>query len=742
MLAALVQASLRYRGVVVALAVAMLVYGFFAVRAADLDIFPEFAARQVVVQTEAPGYATGQVETLVTAPLEALLGGLPDLRFLRSESISGLSIITVVFAEDTDVLENRQLVSERLFAAAARLPAGAGAPVVVPLASSSATVRTIGIRSDSISHVELSELVRRAIVPRLISAAGVADVNVFGDARRTLRVEADPVRMRRFGVSFDALVEAIASSAAPTGLGVITTANQELAVELGGGGRPGDIARLIVSNDPASPVSIGDVADVRFGVAPAIGAAQIMTEPGIVMMIIGQYGANTRTVSRNLEPILDELAVRLADKGVTIYPDLFVPARYIETSLKNITGHVMIGGLFVVLVLYAFLYNVRTAFISAVAIPLSLTAAIIVLLKSGINLNIMVLGGLAIALGEVVDDAIIDTENIFRRLRENRAAAHPAPVAKVVFDASMEVRGSVVYATFIVMLAFIPLLTLGGVAGRLVAPLGITYILAIFASLVTALTVTPALCYRLLGDGRLEHDDPPLLRRLIPVYRGALERLLGRPVGVVVVSLVLCAAGLALLPSTSNKFLPELREGHYIVHTASLPGTSLNESIRIGTALTREFLKVPGVRSVSQWAGRAERGADTYGSHYSEYEVALEPLNGREQQRVLEALRRILRAYPGLLFEANTFLTERIDETLTGYTAPLVINIYGNRLYELDRVARDVAVALGAVDGTSGVSIRSTPGTPIVRVTPDSAMLEQLGIAPASVTRLLRGAYD
>ena len=515
MLAALVQASLRYRGVVLALAVLLLVYGYVSVRSADLDIFPEFAARQVVVQTEAPGYATGQVETLVTAPLEALLGGLPDLKFLRSESISGLSIITLVFDERTEVLENRQLVSERLFAAAERLPAGAEVPVVVPLASSSATVRTIGIRSDDISLIELSELVRYAIVPRLVSAAGVADVNVFGDVQRTLRVEADPVRLRQFDVSFDALIDALATSAAPTGLGVIATANQELAVELEAGGRPEDIARLLVSNDPEAPVSVGDVAAVRFDIAPAIGAAQIMTEPGIVMMVIGQYGANTRTVSRNLDPILDELAVRLADQGIKIYPDLFVPARYIETSLRDISGHVLIGGVFVLLVLYAFLFNVRTAFISAMAIPLSLTAATIVLLKYGINLNIMVLGGLAIALGEVVDDAIIDTENIFRRLRENRAAPVPQPVARVIFEASMEVRGSVVYATFVVMLAFIPLLTLGGVAGRLVEPLAVAYILAMFASLVTALTVTPALCHRLLGDEHLARDEPPLLRHLL-----------------------------------------------------------------------------------------------------------------------------------------------------------------------------------------------------------------------------------
>ena len=341
-------------------------------------------------------------------------------------------------------------------------------------------------------------------------------------------------------------------------------------------------------------------------------------------------------------------------------------------------SHLLIGGLFVLIILYLFLYNFRTAFISALAIPVSLMGAVIILLETGVNLNIMVLGGLAIALGEVVDDAIIDTENIFRRLRENSFLSKPMPITIVVYNASLEVRSSVVYASFIVALAFVPLLTLNGVAGRLFAPLGYSYILAILVSLVVALTLTPALCFLLLGQHLNNIQDPPLIRCLKPLYEKILVFVLNHSHRMMLASLAICLLSLLAFSNLDSQFLPELREGHYIVHTTSLPGTSLQESLRIGSQLTQQFMTIPGVQSVSQWAGRAQRGADTYGSHYSEYEVRLEPLSGAEQQNILNQLRQKLSQFPGILYEANTFLTERIDETISGYTAPIVVNLYGN----------------------------------------------------------------
>lgn len=489
-------------------------------------------------------------------------------------------------------------------------------------------------------------------------------------------------------------------------------------------------------------VLIGDVARVAYAPAPPIGAASVDGRAGIVVMVIGQFGANTLTVSRRVEAALEEFKHTLAERDVQLYPALFRPANYIETSIENLSGHLLVGGAFVVLVLFAFLFDLRTAFISAIAIPLSLLAAVIVLRRFDVNLNIMVLGGLAIALGEVVDDAIIDTENIFRRLRENRLLPSPRPASKVVHAASMEVRGSVVYASFIVALVFVPLLTLSGVAGRLFAPLGVSYILAILASLVVALTVTPALCHLLLGRAGLSARDPPLIRWLKPAYGAALNVLAGFPRLTLFASLAVCLLGLLFLPALGGRFLPELREGHYIVHTTAMPGTSLVETLRMGDELQRRFLEVDGVRSVSQFAGRAERSADTYGSHYAEYEVDLEPRSGSEQQSVLDALRDILTSFPGILFEVNTFLTERVDETVSGYTSPVVVNIFGSDLDVLDARAAEVAAIMREMRGATDVQVRSPAGQPAVQARLLLNRLADWGLRPREVMAAIETAFD
>jgi CzcA family heavy metal efflux pump len=394
-------------------------------------------------------------------------------------------------------------------------------------------------------------------------------------------------------------------------------------------------------------------------------------------------------------------------------------------------------------VLVLFLFNVRTAVISITAIRLSLFAALIVLLELGVNINIMILGGLAIALGEVVDDAIIDTENIFRRLRENRALSTPRPTMEVVYEASMEVRSSVVYASFIVMLVFVPLLTLSGVAGRMFEPLGEAYILAIFASLLVALTVTPALCHILLArQGLISDSEPPLVKLITPVY-GKLLRVISHMPNLTLLGVLgFCLAGLAILPLLGGSFLPELREGHYIIHTASVPGTSIKESLRIGGQIEQRVAEIPGVRATSQWAGRAERGADTFGTHYSEYEVDLVPMEGSEQQRVLDEIRDILASFPGINSEVNTFLTERIDETISGYTAPVVVNIYGKNLEALDQKAQEVANVMRGIAGATDVQLRAPAGEPQLHVQLDLDKLAFWGLRPAEVMTLIQTGFD
>ncbi|MDT4290188.1 efflux RND transporter permease subunit [Methylomonas sp. MO1] len=743
MLALLVRFSIRYSGIVVALALLLFAYGIYRLANAGLDIFPEFSPKQVIIQTEAPGLAAEQVEVLVTQQIENSISGLIALQNLRSQSIQGLSIVTATFNEHSDVYRNRQLVSERLNSLSQRLPAGVGMPVAVPLSSSSATVLTIGMHSDSKTLMELRSLVDWSLVPRLLAVPGVADVNVFGGDIQQLQVQLQPAALQRFDLSIDDIVNAAAGAAEMNGAGFIENANQRFTLQISGQpANPEQFKQLVVKRQDGMNVTLGDVAQIGYGAEPPIGAAQIMGKPGIVMMVIGQYGANTLSVSRQVETVLEEFQPIFKQQSVDFYSHLFRPADYIETSVHNLSGHLLIGGLFVLVVLYVFLFNLRSAFIAATAIPLSLLTAAIVLLECGVNLNIMVLGGLAIALGEVVDDAIIDTENIFRRLRENRIKIFPDSAETVIYQASLEVRSSVVYASFIVALVFVPLLTLDGVSGRLFAPLGVSYILAILMSLLVALTLTPALCHLLFRNKLPDDSDPPLLRHLKPLYAKQLLWAIRHFKAVMAIGAVACLIGVAAFLGLDHKFLPELREGHFIVHTASVPGTSLQESIRVGSLLTEQITAIDGVESVSQWAGRAERGADTYGSHYSEYEVRLKPLSGQDQQQVLDNLREILEQFPGINFEANTFLTERVDETISGYTAPVVVNIYGNDLTELDRKAQQLAALINTLPGAEDVQLRSPPATAMLQVELNLEQLKFRGISPAQVMSALQTAYE
>ncbi|MGZ8213396.1 MAG: efflux RND transporter permease subunit [Methylosarcina sp.] len=742
MLGALVRFSIRFYGVVIALAALILFYGTFRFATAGLDIFPEFSPKQVVIQTEAPGFSAEQVEVLVTRPIEMSISGLIGLDTVRSESIQGLSIITANFAENTDVYRNRQLISERLAALSARLPPGI-TPVAIPLSSSSATVLTIGLSSDKKGLMALRNLVDWTLVPRLLAVPGVADVNVFGGAVQQLQIQVDPIQLYRFNLALNDIVQAAAQAGNMQGGGFIENQNQRFTLQVTGAPvTPELFSKIVVKYYQGRNITLGEVATIDYAPEPPIGAAQIMGKPGVVLMIIGQYGANTLSVSREVEAALVEFDSLFRHQEITFYPHLFRPADYIERSFSNLSGHLLIGGLFVLIVLYLFLYNFRTALISALAIPVSLVSAVIVLLEAGVNLNIMVLGGLAIALGEVVDDAIIDTENIFRRLRQNRLAAEPRATDEIVYAASLEVRNSVVYATFIVALVFVPLLTLPGVAGRLFAPLGYSYILAILASLLVALTLTPALCYVLLAKLSKEMVEPPLIQYLQPRYRKMIKAVYLRFNWIIAGCVITCVAALFAFNTLNGQFLPDLREGHFIVHTSSLPGTSLQESIRIGKQLTAQFLRIPGVESVSQWAGRAERGADTYGSHYSEYEVRLETMSGSRQQQILSRIRETLEDFPGISFEANTFLTERIDETISGYTAPVVVNIYGIDLNNLDLKAQQIAQLMNDIDGAVDVQVRSPSASPMLQVDMNLEQLRFWGVAPKTVIDTLRVAYE
>ena len=752
MLAALVRFAIRNPGAILALAIAVLVYGVYSARSARLDVFPEFSPPQVVIQTEAPGFSAELVETLVSRPIEAVLNGTVGVATLRSQSIPGLSVVTLIFDDSSDVYRNRQLVGEKLAILANRLPAGVASPNITPLTSSASSTLGIGLTAKDRDLMDVYDLAQWVVRPHLLSAQGVADVNVFGGKVRQWQVQFEPDALIRYGVSVPELVEAVRRSSALRPGGTVESSNQRIIVTTEGQLlQAADMAQAVLTLRNGQVVRLADVARVVEAPAPSISAATINGTPGVFLMVQGQLGANTYATTQAVEVRLAQLAPLLASEGLTVHSNLFRPANFIETALGNVGRDILIGSALVVAVLFLFLFNARTALVSATAIPLSLLASVIVLVEQGVSLNIMVLGGLVIALGEVVDDAIIDVENIFRRLRENRASSAPRSDWQVVLDASLEVRSSVIYATFIVVTVFFPLLTLSGVAGRLFEPLGLAYIYALLASLLVALTVTPALCFLLLARGiPLRSEDPPVIGWLRVRYVGWLRGIERSARPVVLLTLGAVLLGLASIPLFRVEFVPELREGHYIVHMTAIPGTSEAESLRIGRKVTDAIGSVPGVQSVTQWVGRAQNGADTFGMHYSEIEVEIGPLPAEAQARVLDGIRQRLTTvpgkpdlapFPGVSFGVNTFLAERIEETVSGYAAEFVVEVFGNDLDLLDRDASAIAKVLQGIEGARDITIQSPPGTPQMVFQLDPARLSERGLQMVDVLDLLRTFY-
>ncbi len=742
MLRRLVESSIRLRGVVIALAGLLAAYGLFVAAHARLDVFPEFAPPQVVIQTEAPGLSPEQVEALVTTPVENAVNGSADLESIRSQSIQGLSVVTAVFRAGADIFRARQLVGERLSEVPGRIPQGVGPPTMTPLTSSTSVVLAVGLRSETRSPMDLRTFADWTLRPRLLAVPGVAKGVVFGGEVRQLQVQVRPERLVAYGLGLNDVLAAAHRATGVRGAGFVETAAQRIVLRTRGQSvTPEQLGRVTLEHHAGLSVRLQDVARVREAPAAKVGDAAIAGSPGVVLVVSSQYGANTMEVTAGLERVLEELRPAFAGEGITVSPALFRPADFIARAIHNIDVSLAIGGALVAVVLFLFLMDLRTACISFVSIPLSLLTAVVILERFGASLNTITLGGLAIAIGVVVDDAIIDVENVWRRLRENGASARPRPAFPVVVDAILEVRSPVVYATFVVALIFLPVLTLSGVEGRLFGPLATAFILAILASLAVAVTITPALCAWLLprAPGRAE---PDLVRWLKRHHRGALEAVNRRPRAVVAVALGLGLGTAAMLPFFGGSFLPALREGHFIVHMALAPGTSIRESLRMGGAVTHELLKIPGVRSVAQTVGRAAKGDDTPGTHQSEFDVALTPSAADRSGSVESQMREALGRIPGPVFAIKTFLTERLEETISGTGAPVVIKIFGDDLAVLDREAQTVARALARVRGAVDVQVPSPPGVPemVARLRPQR--LTQFGFRPVDVLDAVRTAYE
>jgi CzcA family heavy metal efflux pump len=727
---ALVGFAVRRSGIVIGLGCALVLYGLHVLGRSKVDIFPEFAPPQVSIQTEAPGFSPEQVEVLVTRPIEGALAGVNGLAVLRGQSIQGLSIITAVLADNADVIRARQGLAERLTEVTGRLPSFVSPPVITPLTSSSSTVLVFGITSETQSLMKQRTFVDWTLRPRILATPGVSKVAVFGGEVRQLQILLSPERLRAYRIGIPEVVEAARRSTGVRGAGVIDDPNQRIVVRTEGQLlTPDGLGRSIVRERAGSVVRLSDLGRVVEGSEVKFGDGTVNGVPGEVVVVSAQLGANTKDVASAVEAALHDLQPAIEGARMTLHAGLFRPSEFIDLAINNLSGSLLLGAGLVAAILLLFLFDVGAAAISLTAIPLSLLSAIIVLEALGFSINTLTLGGLAIALGEVVDDAIIDVENIARRLRLNRALERPRSVPAVVLDASVEVRGSVVYATFVVALVFLPVLFMTGVQGALFRPLALAYILAILASLLVALTVTPALTLVVLGHRGHRTRESLVLAWLKRQYGAALEQLLSHPRMAAVTAAVICLGAAATLPFFGATFLPEFREGHYLIHMSAVPGSSLQESVRLGNMVTAALRADPRVRSVAQRAGRAELSEDTWGTHYSELEVDVVPLKGEDAGTIQRDLRRRLEVIPGVNFAIRGFLAERIEETLTGSTAEVVIKVFGEDLDSLDLAARRVAALLHRVPGALDVQYDAPPVVPemSVRLRPEDVARAGLG---------------
>ena len=727
----LVTLSLRNRIVVVALGVLLVVTAARTLRTTPLDVFPEFAPPLVEVQTEAPGLSTNDVESLVTVPLEAALNGIPGLDRIRSKSVLGLSSVVLILDPATDVMTARQMVQERLSRAASQLPAVALPPVMLSPLSSLSRVMKIGMTSETLSQVELSTLAKWTVRPRLMAIPGVANVAIWGQRDRQLQVLVDPDRLRAHGITVDQVVQAAGEGVSLQAGGFLDTPNQRLAITHAAAvGSVKDLESIVVASRNGAVLRLRDVATVVEGFPVPIGDAVINSGPGLMLIVEKQLGANTLTVTRGVEEALQQMKPALS--GVAVDPTIFRPATFIEMSLQNLSRALLFGCVLVVLVLMVFLSDWRTALISSIAIPLSLLAAGLLLHYRGGTLDTMVLAGLVIALGEVVDDAIIDVENIVRRLRLNRAAVNPQPPIRVVLDASMEVRSAVLYGSLIVVVVFVPVFLLDGLAGAFFRPLALAYVLAILASLLVALTITPALALLLLPK-HLEHRESRLVAGLKGRYRRMLPAFVDRPktaLGSLAAMLLVTAI---TVPFLGEEFLPSFREYDFLMHWVEKPGTSIDAMRRITERASRELMAVPGVRNFGAHIGRAEVADEVVGPNFTELWVSLDP--SVDYEATVGRIQSIVDGYPGLYRDLLTYLRERIKEVLTGASATIVVRVYGPDLEGLSAQAQIVRGVMANVEGVADLTVQAQVLVPKVEVRLDPDRAAAFGLTPGAVRR-------
>lgn len=743
----IIGSSLRFRFLVMAIAATLLIFGTQQLRQMPVDVFPEFAPPKVEIQTEGPGMTANEVEELITIPMEDQLRGVPGVEYVRSSSVTGLSQVVLLFKMGTDLMDARQRVQERLKLAIAELPKSSGMPVMLQPLSSTSRVMKIGLSSKVYDQMDLSMIAYWTIKFRLMSVPGVANIPLWGDRIKSLQVQVEPSLMRAHNVTLNEVMETTSdaldigmlsySSGAKARIdGMIDTPNQRFAIHNESPVFSTEhlaAVPLTLKGRRADPPRLGDIGNVVWDTWPLVGDAVINDERGLMMIVEKLPWANTLEVTRGIEEALAALKPGLP--GIEIDSTIFRPATFIELSMDNLTQALIIGCILVVIVLGAFLYEWRVALISAVAIPLSLMAAGLVLHRMGATINTMVLAGFIVALGDVVDDAIIDVENIVRRLRQHRRSGSGKSTARIILEASIEVRSAIVHATVIVVLAVTPVFFMGGLSGVFFEPLVLAYLVAMLASMVVALTVTPALCLLLLDRAGVEHRESPLVPWLKRHYGAALSRVVKAPRATFAAAVVVVAAAIGVWPFLGASLLPEFKERDFLMHWVPPEGTSHPETFRITQAASRELRAIPGVRNFGAHIGRAVGGDEPYGVNFTENWISVDPKADYATTRA--SVEAAVAGYPGLYRDVQTYLKERIKEVLTGAGESIVVRIFGPELPVLRDKAREVEDALKDIPGLIDLHLEQQVDVPQVHVKVNLEKAARYGIKPGDVRRVV-----
>jgi CzcA family heavy metal efflux pump len=738
-----VRTSLKFRHLVAALGVLLMALGFILLPQSRLDVFPEFAPPRVIIQTAALGLSTTDVEELITVPLEQALNGVEGLDLLRSKSVPQLSNIELIFESGVDLMEARHLVQERIAGVSATLPSWAAPPEVLAPASATARAVKIGMSSTEYSHIQMSVSAFYVVRSRLLAVPGVANVMIFGQRKEQMQVQVDPEALAQRDVTLEELM-AVTAESVDSGLlkfdagsiigsgGTIETPNQRVDVRnvltvLG----PADLAEVPMTSRTGETVRIGDVADVVQGHPPLIGDGPINGGPGLLLIVEKLPWADTVELTRGVEDVIRSIEPGMP--GVQFDTTIFQQAGFIQTSIDNLTQAIVLGFVLVVVILALFLFEWRVALISLLTIPLSLIAALLVLYSRDQTINVMSLAGLVIALGAVVDDAIIDVENIVRRLRQNRLSGSPRSTASVILHASLEVRSPIVYATLIIVAAAIPVFLLEGLSGAFFQPLALSYTLAIVASLVVALTITPALCLTLLRNTPIERRESPLVRVLQRGYTRVLERTIRRPRKLYAASVVVVLMGLLVIPFLGQALLPHFKERDFLMHWVAQPGTSREEMVRISLAASEQLRAIPGVRNFGSHIGQAVAGDEVYGVNFGENWVSIDP--SVDYDATIAAIDDVIDDYPGLFRDRKTYMDERVKEVVAGGSEPIVVRLTGPELEVLRAQAAEVEAVLNGIDGTANVHTDISTDIPQMEIEVDLAAAAQYGLKPGDARR-------